>query len=429
MKNFNMNELFNFTSWNMSVDMLTEKSSSLASGSSSFKSTQNPSESSSKSLILNQMNSMELNFLPVNSSLNMTTMTSNSSSYYLKDLNMTENIIEYNNSRLDKNDSPRPTNASLSRLNVLNISKKNKNETDIKLSDNNPRPTSTATTTESLNKTRKNFFFGWLNMTRSNSSNEAIKVDSTKDQSSDKNASLPWFGLFRPKNSSTIIENNNNAGNNITETNKNQSNPFSLLKFFQKNSTTITTTEDITTSSQDKNSNSTKISLPFVSIFLPKKNLTSNLSNSTKLSNKIRKSNEKSRKILKSNTTITMKGSTELNKNSSNNIIIDNIMNTTINMWNNVASLKWIPFLNENITVSNNTNSSFPNLFKKQPSIPARLVIGAENDFIVDIEGVNETARYFGIDPIIVPDVYHDVMLGSKWESTARILADWIKSL
>lgn len=84
-------------------------------------------------------------------------------------------------------------------------------------------------------------------------------------------------------------------------------------------------------------------------------------------------------------------------------------------------------------------------------AIPARLVIGAENDFIVDQQGVEETAVYMGLrglfgdsmvehasnstviltsgGAILIPDMYHDVMLGSKWRRACIIISDWLKEL
>ena len=41
------------------------------------------------------------------------------------------------------------------------------------------------------------------------------------------------------------------------------------------------------------------------------------------------------------------------------------------------------------------------------------LVIGAKDDFIVDDVGVQETAKYYGVEPVFV-DSPHDIMLGSK---------------
>lgn len=60
---------------------------------------------------------------------------------------------------------------------------------------------------------------------------------------------------------------------------------------------------------------------------------------------------------------------------------------------------------------------------------PARLVVGSRKDFIVDIEGVEETARYLDTAPVILEDVPHDLMLGSRWQTGATILEDWCNSL
>jgi pimeloyl-ACP methyl ester carboxylesterase len=54
------------------------------------------------------------------------------------------------------------------------------------------------------------------------------------------------------------------------------------------------------------------------------------------------------------------------------------------------------------------------------------LVIGATDDFIVDKEGVEEVARYYGVEPIMV-DSAHDVMLGSRWENGAKVILDFLE--
>jgi hypothetical protein len=70
-------------------------------------------------------------------------------------------------------------------------------------------------------------------------------------------------------------------------------------------------------------------------------------------------------------------------------------------------------------------NGSLPGV----PYSPSILVIGAEKDFIVDQEGVKETARYLGVKPVFLPELYHDVMLGSKWRLSADVIADWLLTL
>lgn len=58
---------------------------------------------------------------------------------------------------------------------------------------------------------------------------------------------------------------------------------------------------------------------------------------------------------------------------------------------------------------------------------PQCLVIGAERDFIVDREGVEETAAYFGITESTFVDSPHDVMLGRNWENAAKTIQDWVQ--
>jgi len=53
--------------------------------------------------------------------------------------------------------------------------------------------------------------------------------------------------------------------------------------------------------------------------------------------------------------------------------------------------------------------------------IPPTIVVGATNDFIVDKEGVMETATYFGVQPTFI-DSPHDVMLGSNHTQGAKVI-------
>jgi len=60
-------------------------------------------------------------------------------------------------------------------------------------------------------------------------------------------------------------------------------------------------------------------------------------------------------------------------------------------------------------------------------TLPPCLVMGAKDDYIVDREGLEETARYFGlVEPLIV-DSPHDVMLGRKWKNGAEALKTWLE--
>jgi len=61
------------------------------------------------------------------------------------------------------------------------------------------------------------------------------------------------------------------------------------------------------------------------------------------------------------------------------------------------------------------------------PAAPPCLVMGAKDDYIVDQEGLEETARYFGLEKPLVVDSPHDVMLGKKWENGAASLREWLE--
>lgn len=57
--------------------------------------------------------------------------------------------------------------------------------------------------------------------------------------------------------------------------------------------------------------------------------------------------------------------------------------------------------------------------------LPPSLVIGALHDFVVDRQGVVETAQYFGVEPTWV-DSAHDIMLGRNWINGADAIWKWL---
>ncbi len=63
----------------------------------------------------------------------------------------------------------------------------------------------------------------------------------------------------------------------------------------------------------------------------------------------------------------------------------------------------------------------------KLPS--SSLVVAAAYDFIVDLEGSNECARYFGLEGPITVYSPHDIMLGIKWKNGADAILEWLQQL
>ena len=59
-------------------------------------------------------------------------------------------------------------------------------------------------------------------------------------------------------------------------------------------------------------------------------------------------------------------------------------------------------------------------------NLPPVLVVGASDDFIVDQIGTEETATYFGVQPLFVHSP-HDVMLGRYWRNGADAIESWLK--
>lgn len=57
------------------------------------------------------------------------------------------------------------------------------------------------------------------------------------------------------------------------------------------------------------------------------------------------------------------------------------------------------------------------------------LVLGASNDFIVDYKGLGETAKFYGVPPVCVEGVAHDIMLDCSWEKGAQVILSWLSNL
>ncbi|KAG6470651.1 hypothetical protein ZIOFF_071728 [Zingiber officinale] len=55
------------------------------------------------------------------------------------------------------------------------------------------------------------------------------------------------------------------------------------------------------------------------------------------------------------------------------------------------------------------------------------LILGASDDFIVDAKGLQETSRFYNVQPVCVSGVAHDMMLDSLWEKGAQILLVWLR--
>ncbi|XP_057481406.1 uncharacterized protein LOC130768387 isoform X1 [Actinidia eriantha] len=67
------------------------------------------------------------------------------------------------------------------------------------------------------------------------------------------------------------------------------------------------------------------------------------------------------------------------------------------------------------------------------PSVPNSsievIVLGANDDFIVDTEGLKETGRFYGVSPVCIEGVAHDLMLDCSWEKGAKAILSWLNGL
>jgi hypothetical protein len=66
--------------------------------------------------------------------------------------------------------------------------------------------------------------------------------------------------------------------------------------------------------------------------------------------------------------------------------------------------------------------------FVVDSTFPPCLVMGAKDDYLVDQEGLEETAAYFGVEEPLIVDSPHDVMLGRKWSNAADALEAWLSA-
>ena len=76
-------------------------------------------------------------------------------------------------------------------------------------------------------------------------------------------------------------------------------------------------------------------------------------------------------------------------------------------------------------------NASLP-VPKPQPGAPNAsapvLVLGGDSDFVVDREGLDETAKFYDVEPVILSRVAHDVMLDVRWRDAADAIDAWLNA-
>lgn len=60
---------------------------------------------------------------------------------------------------------------------------------------------------------------------------------------------------------------------------------------------------------------------------------------------------------------------------------------------------------------------------------PPAFVMGGEDDTVVDVQAVQELAAYYGVQPVVLKRMAHDVMLDTRWEEAAAQLESWLAKL
>lgn len=54
------------------------------------------------------------------------------------------------------------------------------------------------------------------------------------------------------------------------------------------------------------------------------------------------------------------------------------------------------------------------------------MVVGAQDDTIISLKAVRDTARAYGTEAVVLPDTAHDVMLEPRWQVAADRIFDWL---
>ena len=62
----------------------------------------------------------------------------------------------------------------------------------------------------------------------------------------------------------------------------------------------------------------------------------------------------------------------------------------------------------------------------KKVKVPM-LVLGGENDTIFSVKNVQDTAKAYNTEAVIISDMAHDMMLEPKWQEAADHIATWVK--
>ncbi|KAI4384540.1 hypothetical protein MLD38_002681 [Melastoma candidum] len=57
------------------------------------------------------------------------------------------------------------------------------------------------------------------------------------------------------------------------------------------------------------------------------------------------------------------------------------------------------------------------------------LVLGAEDDLIVDAQAIRDTGSFYGVEPVIIQGIAHDMMLDCSWDKGAEAILLWLKNL
>ncbi|XP_019080936.1 uncharacterized protein LOC100242848 isoform X2 [Vitis vinifera] len=68
-------------------------------------------------------------------------------------------------------------------------------------------------------------------------------------------------------------------------------------------------------------------------------------------------------------------------------------------------------------------------LRKLNASLPVPSVPKSSIEVLVDSEGLRETGKFYGVSPVCIEGVAHDMMLDCSWEKGAEVILSWLNGL
>ena len=70
-----------------------------------------------------------------------------------------------------------------------------------------------------------------------------------------------------------------------------------------------------------------------------------------------------------------------------------------------------------------------PQIVAPPAILPPTLVMGGDDDPFIPVNEIRQTARFWGTEAHIIPELPHAMMLDARWEQAAKPIVDWLNGL